>query len=255
MTTTPHPSAFREMPDWLFDLDEARPVVLPSRPPSYLRNHKKHLQDRFFDGGAQAMPDYELLELILYRALPRADVKPIAAALIEGFGDFNRVISAPISRLLEVEGMDVSVAQELKIVEAAAHRLARARVMQRPVISSWDAVLDYCHTTMAHRETEQFRVLYLDRKNILIADEEQARGTVDHVPVYPREVVKRALELNASALILVHNHPSGDPTPSDADITMTNQIRDAAEALDIQLHDHLIIGKSTELSFRGSGYL
>lgn len=151
--------------------------------------------------------------------------------------------------------MDVSVAQELKIVEAAAHRLARARVMQRPVISSWDAVLDYCHTTMAHRETEQFRVLYLDRKNILIADEEQARGTVDHVPVYPREVVKRALELNASALILVHNHPSGDPTPSDADITMTNQIRDAAEALDIQLHDHLIIGKSTELSFRGSGYL
>ena len=255
MTTTPHPSAFREMPDWLFDLEEARPVVLPSRPPSYLRNHKKHLQDRFFDGGAQAMPDYELLELILYRALPRADVKPIAAVLIESFGDFNRVISAPISRLLEIEGVDHAVAQDLKIVEAAAHRLARARVMQRPVISSWDAVLDYCHTTMAHRETEQFRVLYLDRKNILIADEEQARGTVDHVPVYPREVVKRALELNASALILVHNHPSGDPTPSDADITMTNQIRDAAEALDIQLHDHLIIGKSTELSFRGAGYL
>ena len=255
MTTTPHPSAFREMPDWLFDLEEARPVVLPWRPPSTLRNHKKHLPDRFFDGGAQAMPDYELLELILYRALPRADVKPIAATLIESFGDFNRVISAPIARLLEIEGVELAVAQELKIVEAAAHRLARARVMQRPVISSWDAVLDYCHTTMAHRETEQFRVLYLDRKNILIADEEQARGTVDHVPVYPREVVKRALELNASALILVHNHPSGDPTPSDADITMTNQIRDAAEALDIQLHDHLIIGKSTELSFRGSGYL
>ncbi|MBW6416296.1 DNA repair protein RadC [Celeribacter sp. PS-C1] len=243
------------MPDWLFDLDEARPVVLPSRPPSYLRNHRKHLQDRFIDGGAQAMPDYELLELVLYRALPRADVKPIAAALIAAFGDYNRVISAPIPRLLEVEGMDIAAAQDLKIVEAAAHRLARARVMQRPVISSWDAVLDYCHTTMAHRETEQFRVLYLDRKNILIADEEQARGTVDHVPVYPREVVKRALELNASALILVHNHPSGDPTPSGADIGMTNQIRDAAEALDIQLHDHLIIGKSTELSFRGSGYL
>ncbi|WP_370628807.1 DNA repair protein RadC [Celeribacter sp. PS-C1] len=255
MNTPSPPSAFREMPDWLFDLDEARPVVLPSRPPSYLRNHRKHLQDRFIDGGAQAMPDYELLELVLYRALPRADVKPIAAALIAAFGDYNRVISAPIPRLLEVEGMDIAAAQDLKIVEAAAHRLARARVMQRPVISSWDAVLDYCHTTMAHRETEQFRVLYLDRKNILIADEEQARGTVDHVPVYPREVVKRALELNASALILVHNHPSGDPTPSGADIGMTNQIRDAAEALDIQLHDHLIIGKSTELSFRGSGYL
>ncbi|MBU2889812.1 RadC family protein [Celeribacter halophilus] len=255
MTTITHPSAFREMPDWLFDLEEARPVALPSRPPSYLRNHRKQLQDRFFDGGAQAMPDYELLELILYRALPRADVKPIAAALIDAFGDYNRVISAPLARLLEVEGMTTAAAQDLKIVEAAAHRLARARVMQRPVISSWDAVLDYCHTTMSHLETEQFRVLYLDRKNILIADEEQARGTVDHVPVYPREVVKRALELNASALILVHNHPSGDPTPSDADIMMTNQIRDAAEALDIQLHDHLIIGKSTELSFRGSSYL
>ncbi len=255
MSTPVNPSAFREMPSWLFDLDEARPVALPARPPSYLRHHRRDLQDRFIQGGAQAMPDYELLELILFRALPRADVKPIAAALIEAFGDFNRVISAPVTRLLEIEGVDAPTAQELKIVEAAAHRLARARIMQRPVISSWDAVVDYCHTTMSHRETEQFRVLYLDRKNILIADEEQARGTVDHVPVYPREVVKRALELNASALILVHNHPSGDPTPSDADIAMTNQIRDAAEALDIQLHDHLIVGKSRELSFRGAGYL
>ncbi|WP_043871298.1 RadC family protein [Celeribacter indicus] len=255
MTTTPSPSAFREMPGWLFDLEEARPVALPSRPPSYLRDHRKHLQERFFDGGAQAMPDYELLELVLYRALPRSDVKPIAAALLAALGDYNRVISAPVSRLLEIEGVDIAVAEDLKIVEAAAHRLARARIMQRPVISNWDAVLDYCRTTMAHRETEQFRVLYLDRKNILIADEEQARGTVDHVPVYPREVVKRALELNASALILVHNHPSGDPTPSDADVAMTNRIRDAAEALDIQLHDHLIIGKSAEVSFRDACYL
>lgn len=256
MTTPPASQrSFREMPEWLFDLEEARPVALPSRPPSYLRDHRKHLQERFFAGGAQAMPDYELLELILYRALPRADVKPIAAALLETFGDYNRVISAPIARLTEVTGVDLAVAQELKIVEAAAHRLARARILERPVISSWDAVLEYCQTTMAHRETEHFRVLYLDRKNILIADEEQSRGTVDHVPVYPREVVKRALELNASALILVHNHPSGDPTPSDADITMTNQIRDAAEALGIDLHDHLIIGKSRELSFRGDDYL
>ncbi|WP_344843321.1 RadC family protein [Celeribacter arenosi] len=255
MTHPSRPSEFREMPQWLFDLDEARPVAMPSRPPSYLRDHRKLLEERFFSGGAQAMPDFELLELILYRALPRADVKPIAAALIAAFGDYNRVISAPLARLTEVEGVDLPVAQELKIVEAAAHRLARARVMQRPVISSWQAVLDYCHTTMSHRETETFRVLYLDRKNTLIADEEQGKGTVDHVPVYPREVVKRALELNASAIILVHNHPSGDPTPSEADVTMTNQIRDAAEALDIQLHDHLIIGKSTELSFRGAGYL
>ena len=144
---------------------------------------------------------------------------------------------------------------ELKIVEAAAHRLARARVMDRPVISSWDAVLDYCHTTMAHRETEQFRILYLDRKNVLVADEEQARGTVDHVPVYPREVVKRALELNASAMILVHNHPSGDPTPSEADIDMTVRVQAAAEALGLTVHDHLIIGRERELSFRSEGYL
>ena len=253
--TIPRPTEFRETPDWLFDLDEAQPVVTRPSANAYLRNHQKHLEERFVVGGAQAMLDFELLELVLFRALPRADVGFLAAELIDYFGDFNRVVSAPIGRLMEVDGIDYAATQAIKIIEAAAHRLARARVMQRPVISSWQAVLDYCHTTMAHRETETFRVLYLDRKNILIADEEQGRGTVDHVPVYPREVVKRALELNASALILVHNHPSGDPTPSDTDIAMTNQVRSAAEALDIQLHDHLIIGKSTELSFRGSGYL
>ncbi len=151
--------------------------------------------------------------------------------------------------------MGDAVVAELKIVEAAAQRLMRAKVMHRPVLSSWDALIDYCHTAMAHRETEQFRILFLDRKNVLIADEEQARGTVDHVPVYPREVVKRALELNASALILVHNHPSGDPTPSQSDIAMTAQVQDAAQTLGIALHDHLIIGKSRELSFRSEGYL
>jgi DNA repair protein RadC len=255
MTKPVPPSEFTQMPQWLFDLDEARPIALPSKPPSYLRNHKQNLIDRFNDGGPQAMPDYELLELILYRALPREDVKSIASALLETFGDYNRVLSAPLRRLTEVKGVSNGAAQDIKIIEASAHRLARAKVMQRPIISSWEAVLDYCHTAMAHCETEHFRILYLDRKNILIADEEQAKGTVDHVPVYPREVVKRALELNASALILVHNHPSGDPTPSQADITMTGQVRDAAEALDIHLHDHLIIGKSTELSFRSSGYL
>ena len=207
------------------------------------------------DGGAQAMPDYEMLELVLFRAIPRQDVKPLARALLDRFGDFNRVLSAPENRLREVKGVGDTVICELKIVEAAAHRLARAKVMQRHVVSGWDALLDYCHTTMAHRETEQFRVLYLDRKNVLIADEEQARGTVDHVPVYPREVVKRALELNASAIILVHNHPSGDPTPSGADIDMTRQIDEAVQALGLTLHDHLIIGKSQELSFRAGGYL
>lgn len=223
--------------------------------PSYIRDHRQRLRDRFLSGGAAAMPDYELLELVLFRAIPRRDVKPLAHALLDRFGDFNRVLSAPATRLKEVPGVGDAVALELKIVEAAAHRLARARVLERHVISSWDAVLDYCHTVMAHRDTEQFRVLFLDRKNVLIADEQQGTGTVDHVPVYPREVVKRALELNASALILVHNHPSGDPSPSEADITMTRAVQAAADALGITLHDHLIIGKSRELSFRSRGYL
>jgi DNA repair protein RadC len=201
------------------------------------------------------MPDYELLELVLFRAIPRQDVKPLAHLLLQTFGDFNRVISASPARLMLVKGVGDAVVQELKIVEAAAQRLMRAKVMNRPVLSSWAALLDYCHTAMSHRETECFRVLYLDRKNVLIADEEQARGTVDHVPVYPREVVKRALELNASALILVHNHPSGDPTPSDADIAMTHQISEAAQVLGLTLHDHLIIGKSSEMSLRSAGYL
>ncbi len=249
-------NAFHEAPLPLFPSDEAVPVPLPrGRLPSYVEGHRARLRERFMEGGAAALPDYELLELVLFRALPRQDVKPLARLLIDHFGDFNRVISAPVPRLLGVAGVGQAVVQELKIVEAAAHRLARAKVMHRPVLSSWDALLDYCRTAMAHRETEQFRVLYLDRKNVLIADEEQARGTVDHVPVYPREVVKRALELNASALILVHNHPSGDPTPSQQDVTMTGQIQEAGQVMGITLHDHLIIGKSREVSFRSEGYL
>ncbi len=237
------------------DADEARATALPDRLPSYIADHRKRLRSRFMDGGAAAMPDYELLELVLFRAIPRQDVKPLARRLLDTFGDFNRVITAPAARIAAVQGAGDAVVQELKIIEAAAQRMARARVMQRHVLSSWDALLDYCHTAMAHRETEQFRILFLDRKNMLIADEEQARGTVDHVPVYPREVVKRALELNASALILVHNHPSGDPTPSEADIAMTMQIRDAAGVMGITLHDHLIVGREREVSFRASRYL
>lgn len=251
-------SGFQESPLPLFsDTDEAV-IAMPfagDKLPSYLADHRKRLRARFLDGGAAAIPDYEMLELVLFRAIPRQDVKPLARLLLDTFGDFNRVISAPTARLMMVKGVGDAVVLELKIVEAAAHRLMRARVMNRPLLSSWSALIDYCHTAMSHRETECFRVLYLDRKNVLVADEEQAKGTVDHVPVYPREVVKRALELNASALILVHNHPSGDPTPSDADIAMTHQISEAAQVLGITLHDHLIIGKSTELSFRGSGYL
>ncbi len=233
----------------------AQPLQPGEKLPSYISDHRQRLRRRFLDGGPDALPDYEMLELVLFRAIPRQDVKPLAHALLQRFGDFNTVISAPAHRLQQVAGVGPSVVCELKLVEAAAHRLARARVLQRPILASWDALLAYCQTTMAHRETEQFRLLFLDRKNTLIADEAQATGTVDHVPVYPREVMKRALELNASALILVHNHPSGDPTPSDSDIAMTHQIEHAAQVLGIVLHDHLIIGKSREISFRAEGLL
>lgn len=248
---------FSEAPLPLFGRDEApvAPAVPKGRVPSYIADHRKRLRTRFMDGGADALPDYEMLELVLFRAISRQDVKPLAHRLLQEFGDFNGVLSAPASRLAAVDGVGQAVICELKIIESAAHRLSRAKVLRKHVVSSWDALLDYCHTTMSHREIEEFRVLYLDRKNILIGDEAQARGTVDHVPVYPREVVKRALELNASALILVHNHPSGDPTPSQSDIDMTQQVRAAAEALGLTLHDHLVIGKSRELSFQAEGLL
>ncbi len=242
-------------------LDDARPVApdealtAGGRLPSYIADHRQRLRDRFLAAGGTALPDYEMLELVLFRALPRIDVKPLARVLLDRFGDFNRVISAPPARLAEVQGVGPSVLCELKVIEAAAQRLARSRVMETHVLSGWSQLLDYCHTVMAHRDVEQFRVLYLDTRNRLIGDEEQARGTVNHVPVYPREVVKRALELNATAMILVHNHPSGDPTPSEADIAMTRQVAEAARALGIVLHDHLIVGKSRELSFKAEGLL
>ncbi|MFV0408171.1 MAG: RadC family protein [Paracoccus sp. (in: a-proteobacteria)] len=252
-------SAFQEAPLPLFssEPDEAVPAALipVAKPPSYLADHRARLRERFMAGGAGAMPDYELLELVLFRAIPRQDVKPLARRLIDRFGDFARVLTASPARLAETEGVGPAVIAELKIVAASAQRLARSKVMHRPVLSGWDALLDYCHTTMAHEETEEFRVLFLDRKNTLIADEAQGRGTVDHVPVYPREILRRALELGASALILVHNHPSGDPTPSEADITMTHRIQTGAEIMGITIHDHLVIGAGEEISFRREGLL
>jgi DNA repair protein RadC len=223
--------------------------------PSYLKNHRQRLRDRFLKGGPDAVPDYELLELVLFRAIPRRDVKPLARQLIDSFGTFSATISAPIERLERETGIGPAVITELKIVEAAAHRLAQARILDKPAISGWKALVSYCRTTMAHSNIEQFRILFLDRKNVLVADEPQAKGTIDHVPVYPREVVKRALELDASALVLVHNHPSGDPTPSDADIAVTRQIEAAAQTFNIIIHDHLIIGATEEFSFRAAGHL
>lgn len=236
------------------DQDAAVPARA-AEPAPHHHNHRARLRTRFLAAGAASVADYEMLELVLFRAIPRRDVKPLAKALIARFGDFNGVISAPAIRIAEIPGVGDAVICELKIVEAAAHRLARARVLGRHALSGWSALMAYCKTTMAHRDTEHFRILFLDRKNMLIADEEQGRGTVDHVPVYPREVLKRAIELNASALILVHNHPSGDPTPSRADVDMTRQIEQAVKPVGIVVHDHVVIGRAEDASFRALGLI
>jgi DNA repair protein RadC len=217
----------------------------------HFHGHRARLRDRFREAGPGALADYELLELVLFRALPRRDVKPLAKALLAKFGSFAEVISAPPARLAEVDGLGASAVDELKIVQAAANRLARGEVKRRQVLSSWSSVLDYCRSSMAFADREQFRILFLDKRNQLIADEVQATGTVDHTPVYPREVVKRALELSATAVVLVHNHPSGDPTPSRADIQMTQQIVDVAKPLGIEVHDHIIVGKDGHASLKG----
>ena len=217
--------------------------------------HRERLRERFLKGGADAMPDYELLELTLFAVIPRRDTKPLAKALLLRFGSFAEVIAAPRARLMEVKGVGEAVVHHLKIIEAAAHRLAKTRVIGRPALSSWTALLDYCTAAMARSTHEEFRVLFLDRKNNLVADEVQNRGTIDHTPVYPREIVKRALELGASSIILVHNHPSGDPTPSKADIMMTREIVAATKALAIAVHDHLVIGRSGHASFKSLGLL
>ena len=217
----------------------------------HYHGHRERLRDRFREAGPDALSDYELLELLLFRALPRRDVKPLAKSLLEKFGSFAEVISAPESRLAEVKGLGDSAVAELKIVQAAASRLLRGAVKKRRVLSSWSSVLDYCRSAQAFSDREQFRVLFLDKRNQLIADEIQQTGTVDHTPVYPREVVKRALELSATAIILVHNHPSGDPTPSRADIQMTQQIIAVASPLGIAVHDHIIVGKEGYASLKG----
>ncbi len=206
-------------------------------------------------GGPEALPDYELLELVLFSAQPRRDVKPLAKALLKRFGSFAEVISADARALAEVEGVGQAAAVVLKTVRVAALRMLRDEVMERPVLSSWQQLIDYCRAAMAYETAENFRILYLNRKNVLIADEVQQKGTVDHTPVYPREVVKRALELGASALIMVHNHPSGDATPSADDIEMTREVREAADKLGITLHDHFIVVRSGHNSFKSLGLL
>ncbi len=221
--------------------------------PHYL-GHRERLRGRFLETGGDGMPDYEILELLLFSAIPRRDVKPLAKQLLQEFGGLGALLSAEPERLRRA-GCSEGVLAMLKLVRVAGLRLLKGEVMQRHAISSWQALLDYCQAAMQHNPTEQFRLLFLDRKNMVIADEEQQRGTVDHTPVYPREVVRRALELQASAVIMVHNHPSGDPTPSKADIEMTKQVRDAARAVGITLHDHVIVGRLGHTSFRGRGLI
>ena len=222
----------------------------PEEAPHYL-GHRERLRERFREAGSEALADYEMLELVLFRAVPRRDVKPLAKDLLARFGSFAEVISAPPARLAEVDGLGEAAITEFKVVQAAAHRLTKGQVGKRPVLSSWSAVLDYVRAAQAFAEKEQFRILFLDKRNQLIADEVQQTGTVDHTPVYPREVIKRALELSATALILVHNHPSGDPSPSQADIQMTKAIIDIAKPLGIAVHDHIIVGKGGHASLRG----
>ena len=224
-----------------------------AKKPHY-HGHRQRLRERFLKGGPDSLPDYELLELILFGAIRQGDVKPLAKRLIDQFDGLAGVLTAEVEALQNA-GLGESTIATVKASQAAALHLSRARVMQQPIVSSWQALLDYCRAAMGHDKTEAFRILFLDRKNRLIGDEVQQRGTIDHTPVYPREVVKRALELGATALILVHNHPSGDATPSKADIDMTKQIAAAAGPLGIVLHDHLIMTRVEEASFRALGLL
>jgi DNA repair protein RadC len=219
----------------------------------HFHGHRDRLRARFRDKGAATLADYELLEMALFRAIQRGDTKPVAKALLKRFGTLSEVLAAPRERLKEIDGVGDRVVDELKLIRAFAERTAGEAVRKRPVLSSWSALLEYCRTAMAFEEREQFRILFLDKKNQVVADEVQQTGTVDHTPVYPREVIRRALELSATAIILVHNHPSGDPTPSRADIEMTRTIIEVGKPLGIAVHDHLIIGREGHASFRGLG--
>jgi DNA repair protein RadC len=217
----------------------------------HYHGHRERLRERFHSAGPDALSDYELLEMVLFTAQPRRDMKPLAKSLLKKFGSFAEAIHAPETLLREVDGIGEASVNQLKLIAAAASRIAKGQVQQRTLLSSWNDVIAYCRTSMAFADKEQFRLLFLDKRNQLIADEVQQVGTVDHTPVYPREVIKRALELSATAILLVHNHPSGDPTPSQADIQMTRAIIDIATPLGISVHDHIIVGKNGHASLKG----
>lgn len=221
----------------------------------HYHGHRDRLRERFLTGGPDALADYELLELVLFMAIPRRDVKPLAKELLARFGNFPGVLNAPVSELKKFSGLSDTSITALKAIQASAHRMMKQEIMQKPILNSWSRLIDYCAATMAHETRESFRILFLNKKNELIADEIQQTGTVDHTPAYPREIMKRALELGATALILCHNHPSGDPQPSQADVDMTNAIVDAGKTFNIVIHDHIIVSKNGTSSFKTMGLL
>ncbi|HQT39386.1 MAG TPA: DNA repair protein RadC [Acidocella sp.] len=231
------------------------PEIRPIAPAASLAGHRERLRSRLISAGPDSLADHEMIEMVLFLAIPRRDTKQLARFLIARFGSFAAVISASVPDLLAMEGLGEAGVAALKIVQAGSQRLARAEVLYRPVLSNWERLMEYLQAVLAREKVEQFRILFLDNRNRLLADEAQAKGTVNHTPVYPREVVKRALELHATAIILVHNHPSGDPSPSTDDIDMTKEIKKAAATLSIVLHDHVIVGNGQWLSFRKTGLL
>lgn len=234
-----------------------RPMPTPSKPPDedpekpHYLGHRERLRERFRSAGPDALSDYELLEMALFAALPRRDTKPLAKSLLKKFGSFAEVMHAPETLLREVDGIGEASINQIKLIAAAATRIAKGALPERVSLSSWNDVIGYCRTSQAFADKEQFRILFLDKRNRLIADEVQQTGTIDHTPVYPREVIKRALEVSATAIILVHNHPSGDPSPSQADIQMTRAIIEIAKPLGIAVHDHIIVGRGGHASLKG----
>jgi DNA repair protein RadC len=221
----------------------------------HYHGHRDRLRQRFVESGPEALQDYELLELVLFMAIPRRDVKPLAKDLLKKFGGLPEVMNAPISALVEIDGISETTAIAIKAITATAHRSLKAEIMKKPVLNSWTRLMDYCQATMAHETIEHFRILFLNKKNEMIADEIQQSGTVDHTSAYPREIMKRALDLGATALILVHNHPSGDPSPSQTDVDMTRAIIRAAEPFNVIIHDHIIVSKHGYASFKNLGLI
>jgi DNA repair protein RadC len=276
--THPHRHAFREFGGawdkmkrvWVFpDSDPAAALAehlrnLPTSPPGlsdggqdkpHYWGHRERLRGRFMSGDGNGLPDYELLELILFQCIERIDVKPLAKDLLNTFGSLGGVMAASPDRLAAFEKLTYAGVVHLKALHETTARITREEIVKGPVLGSWDKLIKYLKTALAHATTERFQVLFLNARNELIADEIQQSGTVNHTPVYPREVIKRALELGSTAIIMVHNHPSGDPTPSSADISMTKELADAAEKLDITVHDHIIMSKHGHTSFRDLGII